>query len=185
MIALVLLAAVLPVAGNVTEACDETVVARARVTLDGKAAELATEVDRRAQLVLAEERRVEGEPRGLSPVASGTVAVCGLLLAALALTRRRTAVGLLGLVVATAGAGATIHLQRRDEARARQLVTLVRCRLMLGEARHASLATQLGSCTHRIDEADEDLINWESTLGRNGTLTLQQVTKMHGELKPR
>ena len=150
-----------------------------------------TEVERRSAIVLGEERRVmeEGRPKPndwlIHVGVPSLLALAGLITVMLAASRRRRLVALVGALLCL-GAGTlvlrAVDLRRQIEVRVGQLRD---CRLQLAETKHGLMLSELAHAYDRIEEAEEDLLGWETRLREQRTITMEELTKLRRELTGR
>ena len=150
-----------------------------------------TEVERRSAIVLAEERRVmeEGKPKPndwlIHVGVPSLLAFGGLLTVVIAASRRRRLIALVGGLLCL-GAGTlvlrAVDVRRQIEVRVSQLRE---CRIQLAETKHGLMLSELAHAYDRIEEAEEDLLGWETRLREQGAITLEELGKLRRELTGR
>lgn len=160
---------------------------------------LESDLDRRIQVTLLEERRqealsgelakkTEGE-KGGGPLVVLLMAAVGAALGFAAASRRSRALMAvaLGSLVAAGGLGYR-HLDGQRVVEAERRVVLGRslelaaCHLRLTEMRAQLEHSQLAFTTWRLDETDEDLMGWKSRLQTGVGVSDADISKMHDEI---
>jgi len=147
------------------------------------------ELDRRFALVLAAERETDAQalPSGARKpfTAPAAVVLIGLVLLSIAVGKRSRALAVLGAAGCLVGAWLALRVVDGDrEARARS-VELRDCRIRIMQARQDVQHGALSRCLSDMAEADEDLMVWEARLKMQQPVTVADVEKLRGEMKPR
>lgn len=189
----------LPAPMSIEESCDARNLAPMGSAPRKQIQGLESDLDRRVQVTLLEERRQEALTDELSKKPDGEkggglllvlcMAAVGAALAFAAASRRSMALMAvaLGALVAAGGLGYR-HLDRQRVLEAERRVVLARslelaaCHLRLTEMRAQLEHSQLAFTTWRLDETDEDLMGWKSRMQSGTGVSVADITKMHDEI---
>jgi len=204
MLSLVLAAAVITTPATIEESCDPHNLAPfATAPRKDRIANLM-EIDRRGQVALAEERRLEeevaadGERLTAAQGAASKgrwalllLAAAGLFIALRAARRGSTPLSFAGWLLVVVGGLTAWQLAARagemgaahQTLIARQLA-MTQCRARITDAKGQLMLSRIATCTHDLGEVDEDVWGWVSKMKMHPEFAVTQpmLEKLHGEM---